>query len=162
MTVDSQTFRHAAGLFATGVTIVTTRVDGVDHAMTANSFTSVSLDPLLVLVSVDKTARWLAAVTEAQVFGISVLAADQAAISRLFATRGRPFDARESGALFHEGSKTGVLLFDQALATFECAVSASHDAGDHVVVIGEVLALDTPAPDDAPLVFFRGTYRTLT
>lgn len=162
MPVSPQSFRRAAGFFATGVTVVTTRVDGADHAMTANSFTSVSLDPLLVLVSVDKTARWHAAVAGAQAFGVSVLAADQAATSRLFATRGRPLDVRAAGIGFHEGTETGVVLFDGALATFECTVSERHDAGDHTLVVGAVLAVDTPAPDAAPLVFYRGDYRTLT
>lgn len=161
MPADSQSFRRAAGLFATGVTIVTARTAGVDHAMTANSFTSVSLDPLLVLVSVAKTARWHAAVTEAQVFGVSVLAADQGATSKLFAARGRPLDARAAGVGFHEGVVTGVVLFDAALATFECRVQDRHDAGDHTLVVGAVLAVDTPEPEAAPLVFFRGAYHTL-
>ncbi|MEP7054734.1 MAG: flavin reductase family protein [Actinomycetota bacterium] len=162
MRLDPLSFRRAAGLFATGVTVVTTRVEGVDHAMTANSFTSVSLDPLLVLVSVDKTARWHAAIAEANVFGVSVLAADQAAVSRLFATRGRPLDVREAGIGLIEGPETGVVLFDHALATFECRVSDTHDAGDHTLVVGTVLAFHTPHPDASPLVFFRGEYRTLT
>jgi flavin reductase (DIM6/NTAB) family NADH-FMN oxidoreductase RutF len=159
---DPLSFRRAAGLFATGVTIVTTQVDGVDHAMTANSFTSVSLAPLLVLVSVDKSARWHAAVSESKVFGVSVLAADQAATSRMFATRGRPLDARSAGIGFHQGPETGVVLFDHALATFECSVSETHDAGDHTLVVGAVLGFATPAPDEPPLLFFRGEYRTLT
>jgi flavin reductase (DIM6/NTAB) family NADH-FMN oxidoreductase RutF len=159
---DPQFFRRASGLFATGVTVVTTRIDGVDHAMTANSFTSVSLDPLLVLVSVEKRARWHAAVSEAQVFGVSVLAANQAATSRLFATRGRPFDVRAAGVDFHGGPQTGAVLFDGALATFECSVSERHDAGDHTLIVGAVLAVDLPNPDGAPLVFFRGGYHTLT
>jgi flavin reductase (DIM6/NTAB) family NADH-FMN oxidoreductase RutF len=158
---DARTFRQAAGLFATGVTVVTTLVDGVAHAMTANSFTSVSLDPLLVLVSVDKSARWHAAVSDANVFGVSVLADDQAATSRAFAARGRALDARSAGVAFHEGPVTGVVLFDKALATFECVVSDTHDAGDHTLVVGEVRAVAMPNPHAAPLVFFRGDYRTL-
>jgi flavin reductase (DIM6/NTAB) family NADH-FMN oxidoreductase RutF len=160
--IDPLAFRRAAGLFATGVTVVTTRVDGVDHAMTANSFTSVSLDPVLVLVSVDKTARWHAAVSQAQLFGVSVLSAAQDATSKLFATRGRALDVRAAGIGFHHGALTGVVLFDAALATFECSVTDTHDAGDHTLVVGEVLAIGTPEPDAAPLVFFAGGYRTLT
>jgi len=158
---DSLSFRRAAGLFATGVTVVTTRVGDVDHAMTANSFTSVSLEPLLVLISVDKTARWHAAIAEAKVFGVSVLKADQAAMSRQFATRGRPLDVRSAGIAFHEGPETGMVLFDHALATFECAVTDMHDAGDHTLVVASVLDFDTPQPDALPLLFFRGGYRTL-
>lgn len=161
MPIDPQDFRRAAGLFATGVTVVTTRIDGVDHAMTANSFTSVSLDPFLVLVSVDKTARWHAAVAAAQVFGVSILAGSQEEISRLFATRGRSFDARTAGIAVHDGPVTGVLLVDGSLATFECRVSDTHDAGDHTLVIGEVHAVvAAPAPEE-PLVFFGGAYRSL-
>jgi len=162
VSLDPVTFRRAAGLFATGVTVVTTHVDGLDYAMTANSFTSVSLDPVLVLVSVDKSARWHAAVSEANVFGVSVLAADQGEVSQLFATRGRPLDARAAGVAVHDGKATGVLLLDGALATFECTVSDHHDAGDHTLVIGAVLAIDLPSPDGDPLVFFRGQYRALT
>lgn len=161
MPVDPLLFRRAAGLFATGVTVVTTRVDGVDHAMTANSFTSVSLDPVLVLVSVDKTARWHAAVAQAQIFGVNVLAGDQAETSRLFATRGRSLDAREAGLAVHDGPVTGVLLLDGALATFECSVKDTHDAGDHTLVVGAVLAVDVAAPDGDPLLFYGGGYRTL-
>jgi flavin reductase (DIM6/NTAB) family NADH-FMN oxidoreductase RutF len=160
--VDPATFRRATGLFATGVTVVTARLEGVDHAMTANSFTSVSLDPLLVLVSVSKLARWHAAVSGAEYFGVSVLAASQADTSRRFATRGRPLDARAAGYAFHEGPQTGVVLFDDSLATFECCVSDTHDAGDHSIVVGRVLAIDMPEPDADPLIFFRGDYRTLS
>lgn len=161
MPADQQSFRRAAGLFATGVTVVTTRVEGIAHAMTANSFTSVSLEPLLVLVSVDKSARWHAAVSDANVFGVSVLAADQGETSRVFATRGRPMDVESAGVRFHEGPETGVVLIDGALATFECRVADTHDAGDHTLVVGEVLAVATPNPDGDPLLFFRGDYPRL-
>lgn len=162
MPVDPALFRRAAGRFATGVTVVTTRQDGVDHAMTANSFTTVSLDPLLLLVSVDKQTRFHAAVSGAENFGVSVLAAHQTEASRWFATKGRPVDARHAGVPFHEGAVTGVVLFDESLATFECCLSTTYDAGDHTLVIGEVLGVDMPEPDAEPLIFYAGGYRSLS
>jgi flavin reductase (DIM6/NTAB) family NADH-FMN oxidoreductase RutF len=161
MPLSALSFREAAGRFATGVTVVTTRAGETDHAMTANSFTSVSLDPLLLLVSVDKAARFHRAVLDAGIFGVSVLSGAQVEISRWFARRGRPLDARSAG-FGHRSGTTGVVLFDGALATFECRVSATQDAGDHTIVIGEVVALDIEPGDAKPLVFYRGRYRTLS
>jgi flavin reductase (DIM6/NTAB) family NADH-FMN oxidoreductase RutF len=141
---------------------VTTRAGDTDHAMTANSFASVSLDPLLLLVSVDKAARFHDAVLAAGFFGVSVLSAGQADISRWFARRGRPMDARSAGFGHHTGRQTGLVLFDDSLATFECQVSATQEAGDHTIVIGEVLTLDVGSGDAAPLIFYRGRYRALS
>jgi flavin reductase (DIM6/NTAB) family NADH-FMN oxidoreductase RutF len=161
VSVDPVAYRRAAGHFATGVTVVTTRHDGVDYAMTANSFTSVSLTPLLVLVSIEKAARFHDAVLASGVIGVSVLSTEQEKLSRWFATRGRPVDARAAGFAHHEGSDTGVVLFDDSLATLECRVQAAHEAGDHTLVVAEVVAFALPQPDAEPLVFYDGGYRTL-
>src|SRR6187551_1696115 len=88
--VDSDAFRRAVGHFATGVTVVTARVDGIDHAMTASAFTSVSLDPVLVLVCVDKEARFRDAVLESGQWGVSVLSVAGRQAADWFATKGRP------------------------------------------------------------------------
>lgn len=160
MTVDPLAYRRAVGLFATGVTVVTTRLDGVDSAMTANSFTSVSLSPVLVLVSVDKAARFHDAVVASGLVGISVLAADQEPLARWFATRGRPVDARAAGFAHHDGAN-GVVLFDDSLVTLEGAVRSVHEAGDHSLVVAEVLALSTPRADGVPLLYYAGGYRSL-
>ncbi|HVE62819.1 MAG TPA: flavin reductase family protein [Mycobacteriales bacterium] len=157
--VDPGAFRAVAGRFATGVTVVTTAVGDAHHAMTANSFISVSLDPVLVLVSVDRASRFHDVVLAARVFGVSVLAADQEPVARWFSSRGRPHDLTQFAEHPHRlGERTGVILLDGALATIECSTYAVHDAGDHTLVVGEVVSLALPRPDDAPLVFFAGAY----
>jgi flavin reductase (DIM6/NTAB) family NADH-FMN oxidoreductase RutF len=162
VSLDPLTYRRAVGRFVTGVTVVTTRELGVDSAMTANSFTSVSLSPLLVLVSVDKTARFHDAVAASGLVGISVLSADQEDLARWFATRGRPVDARAAGFPHHDGEVTGAVLFDGSLLTLEGRVRSTHDAGDHTLVVAEVVSLATPRADGVPLVYYAGGYRSLT
>ncbi|MEW1838250.1 flavin reductase family protein [Nonomuraea angiospora] len=157
--VDPGTYRKVVGRFATGVAIVTTRLDDVDHAMTVNSFTSVSLDPLLVLFCAEKVARFHDAVLEAGVWGVSVLPASMEDASRFFAHRGRPLNGQLARWPHHRG-ESGVALFDGAIATVECVTTAVHDGGDHSIVVGEVTALDTPS-DGAPLLYHEGQYKTL-
>ncbi|MEV4106796.1 flavin reductase family protein [Nonomuraea sp. NPDC049695] len=157
--VDPATYRKVVGRFATGVAIVTTRADGLDHAMTVNSFTSVSLDPLLVLFCAEKVARFHDAVMEAGVWGVSVLPASMEDASRFFAHRGRPLNGQLARWSHHRGA-SGVALFDGALATIECATTAVHDGGDHSIVVGGVTSLDTPS-DGAPLLYHDGQYKTL-
>lgn len=162
MPVDPLAFRRAMGRFATGVTIVTALADGVHHAMTANSFTSVSLDPVLVLVSVEKASRFHDVVLQGQVYGVSVLTSRQEALSRWFANRARPADERQfEGYPHHLGEATGVVLFDDTLASLECVVHEAHDAGDHTLVVGEVAALEVGDTGDGPLLYLDGTYITL-
>lgn len=161
--IDPVAFRGVAGRFATGVTVVTSGSDGDHHAMTANSFTSVSLDPVLALVSVDRTARFHDVVLRAGVFGVSVLAEDQEEAARWFAVRGRPHDLTQFAGHPHRlGERTGVVLLDRALATIECTTYSVHEAGDHTLVIGEVVGMAVPRPEDRPLVFYAGSYRSLT
>ena len=160
--VDPLLHRRVVGRFATGVTVVSTRADGVDHAMTVNSFTSVSLDPVLVLVCIDRAARFHAAVLQAGTWGVSVLAAHQEHVSRAFASRGRDRSEQFASVLVHPGEVTGAALVDGALATLECRTSSTLDAGDHTVLVGEVLALDVPDPAAEPLLFLEGRYRVLS
>ncbi|MEV0387651.1 flavin reductase family protein [Nonomuraea sp. NPDC050643] len=157
--VDPGSYRKVVGRFATGVAIVTTRMGDVDHAMTVNSFTSVSLDPLLVLFCAEKVARFHDAVMEAGVWGVSILPASMEGASRFFAHRGRPLNGQLARWPHHRG-ESGVALFDGAIATVECATTAVHDGGDHSIVVGEVTALDTPS-DGPPLIYHEGQYKTL-
>jgi len=157
---DSGVFRAALSRFATGVTIVTTVVDGLDHAMTANAFASVSLDPLLVMVSVERRTRFHEAVAAADHFGVSVLPHEAVATARWLATAGRPLPDQLATTAHHRGS-TGVALLDAALATLECRVWARYDGGDHELFVGRVLQLDLPRPDAPPLLYFRSGYRGL-
>jgi flavin reductase (DIM6/NTAB) family NADH-FMN oxidoreductase RutF len=150
------------GLFPTGVTLVTTRAeDGTDHAITANSVTSVSLRPLLVLVCVEHASRLHAAVLESGLWAVSVLGLDGEPVSRRLARRGHDTEGALAGVPHSRGPHTGALVLDTALSTVECRTVAAHPGGDHTVLIGEVLAVATPRPDAAPLVWHRGHYTAL-
>ncbi len=157
--MDPEAYRKVVGRFATGVAIVTTRLGEIDHAMTVNSFTSVSLEPLLVLFCAEKVARFHDAVLEARVWGVSVLPATMEDASRFFANRGRPLNGQLSRWPHHRG-ESGVALFDGAIATIECTTTDVHEGGDHSIVVGEVTALGTPS-DGAPLLYHEGRYGRL-
>ena len=146
------------GRFASGVTVVTARVGDIDHAMTANAFTSVSLDPMLVLVCVEQEARFHDAVVEAGEWGVSVLDGSARAVSEWLATRGRPLHGQLDRVPHHYGAVTGAALLDQSLATMECRTVGSYPGGDHTIVVGEVLAIGTHDSDDGGLIHFRGRY----
>lgn len=162
MTVDSDAFRRVVGHFATGVTVVTTYSEGRHYAMTANSFTSVSLDPVLALVAVETKARFHDAVLSSGSFAVNVLAEDQEDVSRWFATRGRPHDESYMGSWpLVSGPATGSALVEGALVTLECRTYATHPGGDHTLLVGEVVAMGDPREGVGPLVYFRGTYRRL-
>ena len=113
--VDEGLFRRTAGRFATGVCAVTTRAAGIDHAMTVNTFTSVSLEPLLVLVCVEVEARFHDAVLDAGVWGVSVLDASARPVAEWLATRGRPLHGQLDRVPHHRGPVTGVALLDQSV-----------------------------------------------
>ena len=159
--VDVGVFRRAMGRFATGVTVVTTLERGVDHAMTANAFASVSLDPLLVLVCVEQEARFHDAVQAAGVWSVSILDGSARAVAAWLATRGRPLHGQLDRVPHHRGLQTGTALLDQSLATMECRTTALHAGGDHTIVVGEVLAAELPEREGAALVYYRGAYGRL-
>lgn len=160
--VDPQDYRQAIGRFATGVSVVTTVAAAGPRGITVNSLTSVSLDPVLVLFCVEHVARFHADVMASGEWGVSVLRAEQEELSRLFATRGRPDDDEHFATVAHQrGARTGVPLLDGALATLECRTVSTHEAGDHTVVLGEVLSVATASVGE-PLLYFEGRYRGLT
>lgn len=143
--------RHAYGAFPTGVTVITVGGDQM-HGMTASSFTTVSLDPPLILVCVADTAAMAARIQESPAFGISVLASRQHALARYFADKSRPMGAAQFAALdWMPGPVTGSPLICGSAATFECRRDRIHRAGDHLVVVGEVLSLDRQVQDDVLL-----------
>lgn len=161
MSPSSDEYRLAMGRLVTGVTVVTTRLGGLDHAMTANAVSSVSLEPLLVLVCVEREARFHDAIIEAGVWGLSILPGAARATADWLATRGRPLHGQLDRAAHHAGARTGVPLLDDALATLECVTTETMVAGDHTIVVGEVQALEiADHPGDA-LVYYRGRYDTL-
>lgn len=160
-TLDQLAYRRVVGRFATGVTVVTSSLDGELHAMTANSFTSVSLDPVLVLFCAEKIARFHDVVLETGTWAVSVLARQHEEASRRFAVRGRPLDDQFSGLPYSLGPVTGAPVLDGALAALECRTVSTLEAGDHTVVLGEVLSVELPASDAEPLLYFEGSYRIL-
>lgn len=159
--VDPIAYRRAIGRFATGVTVITTVVDGAQHALTCNSLTSVSLEPVLLLFCAEKVARFHDVVLEAGTWAVSVLAAGQQDLSGRFAARGRPLEDQFSDIPFRPGRLTGAAIVAGALASIECRTRSTLDAGDHTVVLGEVLAVDNPAREAPPLLYFDGRYRTI-
>jgi flavin reductase (DIM6/NTAB) family NADH-FMN oxidoreductase RutF len=159
--VDPIEYRRVVGRYTTGVTVVTTAVDGEQHALTCNSFTSVSLDPLMVLFCVDKVARFHGAVLASGQWAVSVLALGQEHLSRRFAVRGRPLEDQFSDVPHAIGPHTGAAVVDGALAALECRTASTVDAGDHTVVLGEVLGVFVPERSAAPLLYYEGRYRRL-
>ena len=156
--LDPAVFRQAMGRVVHGVSVLTTVAGGHDHAMTADTVTSVSLEPLLVLCCAETEARYHDAVLESGVWGVSVLSADQRAASEWFATRGRPLHGQLDRTPFHRGEKTGVALLDDALMHLEVRTTDVHPAGDHSIIVGEVLSIDLPDTVGSALVHYRGRY----
>lgn len=151
--MDDRLFRNAMGKFATGVTVITTEVDGGVHGMTANAFMSVSLSPKLVVVSIGEKARILEKFKQSQSFSVNILAADQQEYSIIFAGQLKEHREVEFDRL------DGKPVLAGALAQIACEVSAEHVEGDHTLFIGKVT--DIRLEDGEPLIFYNGRYRSL-
>ena len=144
------------GHFATGVTVVTTKDRaGATYGLTANAFTSLSLDPPLVLVCIDKNVQCYPHFAESRLFAVNVLSEGQEEVSRRFATKGIE---KFNRIPWHKGA-TGLALLDGAIGHIECRVVHSYDGGDHTIYVGEVLSAS--ASDHRPLIFFKGKYHRL-
>lgn len=154
--LDTSAFRAAAGRFATGVTIVTTMSETVPIGVTANSFTSVSLDPPLILVCLGKALGCVDAFSDTEHFAVNVLRSAQRDTSVRFATKGID---RFNGTDWNM-SETNTPLLDDALARIECLKHSQMDYGDHTIFIGRVLSC-TYDPAEEPLLYFGGEYRSL-
>ena len=152
-------FRDVLGRFASGVTVVAGVSNGEPVGMTCQSFSSVSLEPPLVLVVPAKSSRSWPVIQRSGRFCVSFLAADQADLSNTMASRGTD---KFADVTWTPAPQTGSPMLAGALAHLDCSIHAVHEAGDHYVVIGRVLDLLTdPATEDAdPLLFYRGEYRT--
>lgn len=156
MSIDKDLFRAVLGRFATGVTIVTVCApEGRPHGMTVSAFASVSLDPTLVLICIDKNAALAPLLPDLEHFAVNVLTSEQEELSRRFAN---DLDDRFDGIGYTLG-KSGAPLIDNTLAWLECRVVERHPAGDHVIVIGEVVRAE--AHSGSPLLYFRGGYARL-
>jgi 3-hydroxy-9,10-secoandrosta-1,3,5(10)-triene-9,17-dione monooxygenase reductase component len=157
MPIDPRTFRQTVGQFATGVTVIALDVEGTLRAMTANSFTSLSLDPPLVLFCVGKHTRAGQAVHAATGFSINILAEGQQDISTYFAGAWKNGPSPSFNFIDWEGAPR----LEGALASLGCDIHAIHEGGDHWIVIGRVVAMYRPESAPRPLMFFRGSYASL-
>ena len=155
--MDSVAFRQALGQFATGVCVVNVNDPELGAlAMTVNSFSSVSLDPPLVLWSIQNSSDHFSVYTECEHFGISVLGANQSQLSGHYAQRGGHQALSEHFGI----GPTGEPQLIDALAHFTCATRAVHPGGDHHIIVGEVQAFESA--EAKPLIFFAGGYKALS
>ncbi|WP_313693552.1 flavin reductase family protein [Halorarum halobium] len=158
--VEQDQFRQVMGNFATGVTVVTTTVDGDDHAMTVNSFASVSLDPPLVLFNADKGTTSHDLIAESERYAVNVLSAEQEWLSNRFAGEHKEMDDPWEDVTFRREA-TGSPIVEEAICYMDCTLTESYDGGDHTIYLGHVEEMGVQEPDAAPLTFFRGQYGTI-
>ncbi|MFZ0479907.1 MAG: flavin reductase family protein [Terriglobales bacterium] len=166
MNLTATDFRKAMGCFATGVTIITVDQDGDGeiHGMTANAFTSVSLDPPLILVCVDQRARTHAHLHARKRFGINVLSSEQQAISEYYArssdgSKSETHQHAETAGARFERTAHGTPVLQGALAYLECRLRSAQPAGDHTIFIAEVEHIEVR--EGEPLLYFRSQYRDI-
>ncbi len=153
---DDEQFRSVLGHFATGVTVVTALDGGEPVGVAANSFTSVSLDPPLVLFCVSHTSSTWPRIERAGKFAVNMLGEHQEEVSRVFAQRG----ADRFGAVAWHVGVAGSPVLDDAIAYVDCTIEAQHRAGDHEIVVGRVVDLGM-IEGSRPLLFYRGRYARL-
>jgi flavin reductase (DIM6/NTAB) family NADH-FMN oxidoreductase RutF len=150
--IDGRALRSICGLFVTGVTVITSGVDSEAAGTTVNSFTSVSLDPPLVLFCLHRNSRLNTVVQESQAFVVNFLAAHQKTLAWAFA--GKTSEHLHGAA--HHPSAAGAPILSDALAFLACRLVNEFDGGDHIIYVGHVLELGAPRRHREPLVFFRG------
>lgn len=157
MDIDGRELRNALGRFATGVCLITTTTDeGEALALTANSFSSVSLDPPLVLWSLQNNSDVFDIYANPRHFAINVLAREQEMLSNQYARKGEHRLAPEH----YRPGKNGAPIICNALVSFECALEATHEGGDHLIIVGRVQEMEV-RPTGEPLLFYCGAYREL-
>jgi len=159
MEMDGNLFRSVMGSFATGVTIVTTRdAEDNSYAVTVNSFTSLSLNPPLVLFCLDNLLAGLQIFLDSRRFAINILSQDQETVSHDCATRGS-----DRSEWLTDGGVFGLPVVKNPLALIECELLETYPGGDHTILIGEVqhLSLSPKIDEDQPLLYYRGRYLEL-
>ena len=155
---DSKSFRKVLGQFPTGVTIITSKLGEQAYGFTANSFTSVSLDPPLVLFCMNKDSEGYPLISESKVFAVNFLARAQEDISNRFANPTLDMDQRYAG-LEYQSAETGCPILPETLGYLDCKLHQLLDGGDHWIIIGEVI--DIHAKDGDPLLYFQGRYASV-
>jgi flavin reductase len=160
--VDAADYRRIIGQFATGVTVVTTRVEGTIHGMTANAFTSVSLDPMMVLVCVNLEAGLHELLPQSRTFAVNVLSEDQEHLSRWFASKRRSEGYSQfDGIQWLPSPVTGSPLLKGGLVYLDCEVADILKGGDHSIFLGAVRDLGHLG-GNAPLLWYQGDYHRLS
>jgi flavin reductase (DIM6/NTAB) family NADH-FMN oxidoreductase RutF len=159
--IDPLAYRHVVSRFATGVTVVGTVHEGVRYGMTVNSFTSVSLDPVLALFCCELDASLYEPLMASGIWGVSILPAEAREAATWFATKGVRGVDQFANQRAHPGRVTGAPLLEGALAWLELRTWATYDGGDHTIVVGEVVDVAVGA-EEAPLLYYRSDYRTIT
>jgi flavin reductase (DIM6/NTAB) family NADH-FMN oxidoreductase RutF len=157
---SGHTFRQAAGRFASGVTVVTTTVEEGVYGVTVSSFASLSLNPLLVTVSINQSSQLLEYVRAVEAFAVSVLANDQRQVARYFATSGRRPEPAGFSAVPTIAYETGAPIIEGCLSWFDCVLEDILPGGDHEILIGRVASAGGRTGE--PLVYWAGEYRALT
>ncbi len=160
MEFETREFRNILGAFATGVVVITTGKDPMFHGMTAQSFSSLSLDPPLVLVCIDKSASMVDFLNETRSFSVSVLGAAQEDAMWYFASKDRPAPPEEFADVDYTIGETGCPRLSNATTVIDCIVQDVVSAGDHDIFIGEVKAFAEQTEED-PILFYRGRGRAL-
>jgi flavin reductase (DIM6/NTAB) family NADH-FMN oxidoreductase RutF len=158
--LDAAAYRSVVNRYATGITVVSTVVGGRRHGLTVNSFTSLSLTPLLAMFGCEHDAALHAPLIEAGTWAVSVLGADQQPAAAYFATRERPGPGPDQfdGWPSRPGPATGAPLLGGSLAWLEFRTWATYDGGDHTIVVGEVVGMEVGV-EAPPLLYFRSDYR---
>lgn len=151
--MNDRMFRNAMGTFATGVTIITTEYDNEEYGMTANAFMSVSMDPKLVVISIDKNANMLENIKKSNKYAINILAENQQDISMHFAGQ------KKSENIPAFNTLSDVPVVEGALVQVTCEVIGEHVEGDHTLFIGKVTGLHLE--EGNPLIFYKGQYQSL-
>lgn len=159
---DETAFRAAMATFPTGVALLTQGSGPETNVMTLNCFCSVSLQPLLILVGVGGSGRMRSQVSRRRTFAVNVLAADQRELSTLFARPDRPGGEAAMARLNAIEGITGSAVIPSAVASFECRLHAEYPGGDHILLVGRVVAIHCESPDREPLLFHRSRYASLT
>jgi flavin reductase (DIM6/NTAB) family NADH-FMN oxidoreductase RutF len=154
MSISADEFRAALGSWTSGVTIITSRAGEEIHGMTVSDFSGASLDPALALVCASKSSVTTGMIEKGRCFGVNVLRSDQSALSNKFASKKDEFKRFEGVEIYE--AETGAPLLEDALVNLDCRLVAVHDAGDHVLCVGEIESVRVN--EGSPLVFFKGSY----
>jgi flavin reductase (DIM6/NTAB) family NADH-FMN oxidoreductase RutF len=155
--LTDQALRKMRGLFANGVTVVTTVHEGKLRGVTVSAFSAVSLDPPLVLICIANESESKDWIAESGVFAVNILSDEQEFLSERFAARAPIVNARFEGVPYHTAS-TGSPILADSLAWYDCRVEATHDGGDHTIFIGRVAAVGLGVEGKSPLVYFANRY----